>query len=103
MSNSYTKAAFSLAVTPGEAEMLARVVAAVDLIARGDVGLEALEVRYAQLGPDFATLFPRSELSPFDGLLDLVPDLHFLELGFDLEIGEPDANGQVPLFFSSAL
>lgn len=100
MSNSYTKAAFGLAVTRAEADLLRRVVAAIELIADVDVGIEALEKHYDGIGADFAALFPRTELSPFDGLLDLFPDANYPVLDFDIEISVPDESDQVLVFFS---
>lgn len=95
MSNSYTKAAFGLAVTAAEADLLRRVVAAIEMIGDADIGIDALEAHYTTVGADFAELFPRTEFSPFDGLLDLFPDENYPMLDFDMDFGEPDAEGQV--------
>ena len=100
MSNSYTKAAFGLAVTVAEADLLRRVVAAIEMIGDTDIGFDALEAHYATVGADFAALFPRTEFSPFDGLLDLFPDANYPMLAFDIDLGEPDAAGQVIVFLS---
>lgn len=100
MSSSYTKAAFGLTVTRVEADMLRRVITAVDLIAQIDVSIEMLEERYTELGADFAARFPRTELNPFDGLLELFADINYVEFGFDFDIGKPDADGQVAVFLS---
>lgn len=100
MSNSYTKAAFGLAVAAAEADLLRRVVAAIEMIGEADIGLDAIEAHYATIGADFAALFPRTELSPFDGLLELFPDQNYPMLDFDIDIGEPDAEGQVVIFLS---
>ena len=100
MSNSYTKAAFMLAVTAAEADLVRRVVDAVTLIGDPDVSLDALEAHYATIGDDFAAMFPRTDLSPFDGLLELFPDAAFPYLDFDVAIGDPDAEGRVILFLS---
>jgi hypothetical protein len=100
MSNSYTKAAFTLAVTASEAELLRRVVAAIEMIGDASIDLDALETHYATVGADFAALFPRAELSPFDGLLDLFPDVNCPMLDFDIDIGEPNGEGQVVVVFS---
>ncbi|OYX59765.1 MAG: hypothetical protein B7Y89_17655 [Novosphingobium sp. 32-60-15] len=100
MSNSYTKAAFSLVVTAAEADLLRRVVAAIEMIGDADIGIDTLEAHHAAIGADFASLFPRTELSPFDGLLDLFPDANYPMLDFDIDFGEPDAAGQVIVFLS---
>lgn len=100
MSNSYTKAAFTLVVTVPEADLVRRVVDAVSLIADPAVRLDALEAHYATIGDDFADIFPRTELSPFDGLLELFPDAAYPSLDFDVAIGDPDADGRVILFLS---
>lgn len=100
MSNSYTKAAFGLVITAAEADLLRRVVVAIELIGDADTSIDALEAHYASIGPDFAALFPRTELSPFDGLLNLFPDANYPVLDCDIEIGEPDAGGQVIVFLS---
>lgn len=100
MSNSYTKAAFCLVVTSAEADLLRRVVTAIELIGDAEISVDALEAHYATIGADFAALFPRTELSPFDGLLDLFPDENYPMFDFDIDIGEPDAEGQVIVFLS---
>jgi hypothetical protein len=100
MSNSYTKAAFGLAVTSAEADLLRRVIAVIQLIGDADVSIEVLEAHYRDIGPDFAALFPRTELSPFDSLLDLFPDESYPILDFDVAFGEPDEAGQIVGFFS---
>lgn len=100
MSNNYTKAAFGIAATSAEADLLRRVIGAIELIGDASVGLDALEAHYLGMGDDFAALFPRTELSPFDGLLDLFPDGNYPVPDFDVEIGEPDEAGQVVVFFS---
>lgn len=100
MSNSYTKAAFGLAVTAAEADLLRRVIAAIEMIGDADISVDALEEHYATIGADFAALFTRTELSPFDGLLALFPDENYPALDFDIDIGEPDADGQVTVFLS---
>lgn len=100
MSNSYTKAAFCLAVTAAEADLLRRVVAAIELIGDTDISIDALEAHYAAIGTDFAALFPRTEFSPFDGLLDLFPDENYPMLDFEINFGEPDGEGRIIVFFS---
>lgn len=100
MSNSYTKAAFGIAVTSGEAGLLRRVVGAIELIGDAEMGLDVLEAHYRDLGADFAALFPRTSENPFDGLLDLFPDENYPSLDFDIEFAEPDADGVVVVFFS---
>ncbi len=100
MSNSYTKAAFGVVVTSAEADLLRRVIAAIELIGDTDVSVDALEVHYRDIGRDFAALFPRTERSPFDGLLDLFPDENYPMLDFDVEFDEPDEAGQIVVFFS---
>lgn len=100
MSNSYTKAAFSLVVTAAEADLLRRVVAAIEMIGGADIGIDTLEAHYATVGADFVALFPRTEFRPFDGLLDLFPDPNYPMLAFDIDFSEPDAAGQVIVFLS---
>lgn len=100
MANSYTKAAFGLTVTPAEAALLREVIAAVELIGDDTVELDALEAHYATLGPDFVAAFPRTELSPFDGLLDLFPDIAFPNLDFDVEFGDPRPDGRILVYLS---
>lgn len=91
-------------VTSAEADLLRRVVTAIELIGDADISVDALEAHYATIGADFAALFPRTELSPFDGLLDLFPDENYpmldIDFDFDIDIGEPDAEGQVIVFLS---
>lgn len=99
MSNSYTKAAFALAVTGAEAEMLRRVIDAADLIGDPSISIDELETRYADLGPSFAALFPRTADNPFSGLLDLFPDVNFPYLDFDTDFRDADG-GQVVVTFS---
>lgn len=71
MFNSYTKAAFKLTVTVAEADMLRRVIAAVERIDGTEAGIDVRDAHYASLGPAFAALLPRSDEDPFAGLLDL--------------------------------
>jgi hypothetical protein len=100
MSSSYTKAAFGIAVTSAEADLLRRVVGAIEMIDDAEMGLDVLEAHYRDLGADFAALFPRTPESPFDGLLDLFPDENYPSLDFDIDFAEPDADGVVVVFFS---
>ncbi len=100
MSNSYTKAAFGLAVTSAEADLLRRVITAIEMIGDAETSIDALEAHYATIGADFAALFPRTEPSPFDGLLDLFPNENYPVLDYDIDIGEPNAEGQVIVFLS---
>lgn len=100
MSNSYTKAAFGIVVTSPEADLLRRVIGAIELVGDVKIGPKALEAHFHGMGEDFAALFPRTPESPFDGLLDLFPDENFPVLDFEIEFGEADANGRVALFFS---
>jgi hypothetical protein len=100
MSNSYTKAAFGLVVTPAEADLLRRVVGAIEMIGDADIGIDRLEAHFATLGADFAALFPRTEHNPFDGLLNLFPDVNYPMLDFEIDVGEPDPEGRVIVFFS---
>ena len=100
MSNSYTKAAFGFAVTPAEADLLRRVLAAIELIGDDGVGIDQLEEHYRTIGEDFEVLFPRTELNPFDGLLDLFPDQNYPSLDCDVSIDDVAAGAEVPVFFS---
>ena len=100
MSNSYTKAAFGIAVTSAEADLLQRVIGAIELICDASVSLEALEAHYLGMGEDSSALFPRTELSPFDGLLDLFPDENYPVLDCDIDFSDPDEAGQIVAFFS---
>ncbi|KEQ54806.1 MULTISPECIES: hypothetical protein [Sphingomonadaceae] len=100
MSNSYTKAAFGIAVTSAEADLLHRVVGAIEMIDDAEIGLDVLEAHYRDLGADFAALFPRTPESPFDGLLDLFRDENYPSLDFDIDFAGPDADGVVVVFLS---
>lgn len=100
MSNSYTKAAFCISVGLAEADLLRRVVGAIELIGDAEISIEALDAHYRDLGGDFAECFPRTADSPFDGLLDLFPDVNYPALDFEVEFGAPDAAGQALLLFS---
>lgn len=100
MSNSYIKAAFGVSVSLAEADVLRRVVGAIELIGDAETSIDALEAHYRRLGDDFAERFPRTSDSPFDGLLDLFPDEDHPILDFDVDFGTPDGAGQVVVFFS---
>ncbi|WP_210358976.1 hypothetical protein [Sphingomonas beigongshangi] len=100
MSNSYIKAAFDLTVTIAEADMLRRVIAAVELIDEAGGAIEDRGAHWPSLGPDFATLFPRSDENPFAGLLDLFDDPQTPYLDFDVGFSEADQPGQVLVTFS---
>ncbi|AOF98500.1 hypothetical protein [Sphingobium sp. RAC03] len=100
MSNSYTKAAFAITVTDAEAVILRLVVQAVDIVADPNLTLSELESQFLTMGPDFAAIFPRTEDSPFDGLLDIFSDINHPSLDFDLDVGPSDGSGHVSLYLS---
>ena len=100
MSNSYTKAAFDLTVTVAEADMLRRVIAAVERIDGTEAGSDVRDAHYASLGKDFADLFPRGDEDPFGGLLDLFEDPQYPYLDFHVVFDEADQLGQVLVTFS---
>lgn len=100
MSNSYTKAAFWLRVTPAEADLIRHVITAIDLGGDDNPGEDAREACYRDAGPAFAALFPRTALDPLAGLLELFPDANYPNLGFDISFEATDENGLIPLYFS---
>ena len=100
MSNSYTKAAFDLTVTVAEADMLRRVIAAVELIDGTEARSDVRDAHYASLGPDFAALFPRSDEDPFAGLLDLFEHPQHPYFDFDVAFSEADQLGRMLATFS---
>lgn len=100
MSNSYTKAAFTLVVTSAEADILRAVPEIVDLVADGSLTLAELDAAWSRQSAGFQAAFPRAEHSPFDAILDLFEDPNFLQLHFDMVICEPDVEGAVQVHFS---
>lgn len=100
MANSYTKAAFGVAVTPAEAGVLAKARAAAEFLAGGEDEPGAREARFAALGADFAAVFPAGAEDPFEGFLALFDDPDYPSLGCDIDIGEADAAGQVPVYLA---
>jgi hypothetical protein len=89
MANNYTKASFTLAVLPAEAEVLRRVPDALEIL--GERALDPAEraARFADLGSAFAECFPPSEADPFEGFLDIFSDGDYPCLGFELVVDPP--------------
>ena len=92
MANSYTKAAFALTVTAGEANMLRLAERAVDILDTNGAD-EDLALGYDSLGTAFHALFPPKGTSMFESFLDLFDDWSFPYLDCRIDLSEPDANG----------
>lgn len=99
MANSYTKAAFALTVTAGEANMLRLAERAVDILNTNGAD-EDLALGYDSLGTAFHALFPPKGTSMFESFLDLFDDWSFPYLDCRIDLSEPDANGPVQALFS---
>lgn len=99
MSNSYTKAAFSLLVTPAEATVLTLAVRAVDIL--DTTGDDAdLALAYDGLGTAFHAAFPPKGASCFETFLALFDDWHFPYLDARIEIEADGENGLSRATFS---
>ena len=98
MANSYTKAAFALTVTAGEANMLRLAERAVDILDTNGAD-EDLALGYDSLGTAFHALFPPKGTSMFESFLDLFDDWSFpyLDCRIDLSEPAPNAFGAAPL------
>lgn len=99
MTNSYTKAAFTVSVLAAEAELIGKIIAATAIVSDRCYSLDDLEAAYASYGPDFATIFPREGISPFGSFVQIFYDPDFPDLSCDIDIGPVDENGQVEIFF----
>lgn len=99
MSNTYTKAAFSILVTTAEADLLRLAERAVDLL--DTVGVdEDLALAYDALGTAFHAAFPPLGASRFENFLALFDDWHFPYLDATIDIAPDDDTGLMRATFS---
>jgi len=89
MANHFTKASFTLAVTPAEAEVLRLIDDAIEALDDASLGADERAARFAALGPGFAASFPATEADPFSGFLEIFSDPDYPRLGFTLQVDPP--------------
>lgn len=89
MANHFTKASFTLAVTPAEAAILRLIDDAIEALDDAALETDARAARFAALGHAFAVCFPPTEADPFSGFLEIFSDPGYPRLGFTLQIDPP--------------
>ena len=99
MSNSYTKAAFCILMSPADATMLSLAVKAIDILDTGSDD-EDLKLSFDALGVRFGEVFPAKGPNAFGSFLDLIDDPAHPSLGCDIDIEEPDTEGRCAVTFS---
>ncbi len=99
MSNSYTKAAFCILMSPTDAATLSLARTAVDILdtVRDD---EDLKLSFDALGVGFGQIFPAKGPNDFGSFLDLFDDPDFARFGCDIDIEEPGSEGLWAVTFS---
>lgn len=99
MSNSYTKAAFCILMSPADATMLSLAVKAIDILDTVSDD-EDLKLSFDALGVRFGEVFPAKGPNAFGSFLDLIDDPAHPSLGCDIDIEEPDTEGRCAVTFS---
>lgn len=99
MSNSYTKAAFSILMATSDVTTLSLVRRAVDILDRVNDD-EDLKLSFDGLGTAFSRAFPAKGPNDFGSFLDLFDDRDFERFGCDIDIEEPGSNGLCEVTFS---
>lgn len=98
MSTYYTKASFALTITANEAALVRLALRAGDVL-RHTRDKAAIAAELAQLGPDFAAVFPGTEDDPAAGFLDIFDDRDHPILLCSVQFGD-EHDGQVTAVFS---
>ena len=99
MSNTYTKAAFTLLMSREDATLLRTAQQAVDILdTNGDDA--DLAAGYDTLGDRFHAVFPAQGPHRFGSFLTLFDDWHFPYLDATIEIDDDPAEAQVQVTFS---
>ena len=99
MANSYTKAAFTLIVTPAEAALLREVQCAAEALDFDAPQGGDRQSSFAEHGPAFAATFPPGEEDPYAGFLALFDDPAYPALGCTIHTEAPDETGRVGVYF----
>ena len=95
MANHFTKASFTLAVTPAEAGVLRLIDDAVESLDDASLEPDERAARFAALGLLFAACFPPTEADPFSGFLEIFSDPDHPHLGFTLQVDPAGADETV--------
>lgn len=99
MSNSYTKAAFQLLMTPSDAAMLRTAQKALDILdTTGDD--DDRRISFDGLGVDFMGLFPAKGADYFGSFVELFDDPAFPSFDCCIDIAEANAAGLCEVTFS---
>lgn len=98
MSNSYTKAAFCILMSPADVTTLTLAEKAVDILdtVSGD---QDLKLSFDALGVGFDTVFPAKGATDFGSFLELFDDPAYPRFGCDIDIEEPGTNGLCEVTF----
>lgn len=86
MANHFTKASFTLAVTPAEADVLRQIDDAIEALDDTSLDPDQRAARFAALGPGFEAAFPPTDEEPFSGFLEIFPDPDCPRLGFTVQV-----------------
>jgi hypothetical protein len=90
MANTYIKASFVIAVTPGEADLLNKACEAAAQIADNTIDESNQAERFADFGSEFAEAFPPTDDDPFSGFLAIFDDPNYPQIDCQIEIEEMD-------------
>ena len=99
MSNTYTKAAFTIRMSAADANLIQAAEKASDILDTTSQADE-LQTAYDALGDRFATVFPPKDGEPFASYLGLFDDPVFPFLDARIELVDPDEQGQCEVTFS---
>jgi len=99
VSNSYTKAAFCILMSPADVTTLSLAEKAVDILdAVSDD--EDLKLSFDALGVGFHKVFPAKGPNDFGSFLELFDDPAYPRFGCDIDIEEPGTNGLCEVTFT---
>ncbi len=99
MSNSYTKAAFGILMSPADATTLSLAEKAVDILDTVSDDQD-LKLSFDALGVGFHAVFPAKGANDFGGFLELFDDPAHPRFGCDIDIEEPGTNGLCEVTFT---
>ena len=99
MSNSYTKAAFCILMSPADVTTLSLAERAVDILETVSDDQD-LKLSFDGLGVAFHGAFPAKGANDFGTFLELFDDPAYPGFGCDIDIEEPDTEGRCAVTFT---